>query len=193
MAEDHAPGVSVGPIAFARTGALRYFDAAGAFASGLAAHAGGPLPQPLRAVHYAAAGAAPAEGARPDCGEPPGIVLAFRSPTETWVLCNAATFDAIERFAAPRTDGCLVEQTGGIGCCRVSGARAADFLARLGSSVAVPGVGQAFTGRFADVTATCVCIRAGEIILLADRVYVDHLAAWMRATLDDFRETGARD
>ena len=187
MAEDNAPGVSVGPIAFARTGALRYFDAAGAFARDLAAHAGGPLPQPLRAVHYAA------EGAGPDSGEPPGIVLAFRSPTETWVLCNAATFDAIERFAAARTDGCLVELTGGLGCCRVSGARAADFLARLGSNVAVPGVGQAFTGRFADVTATCVCIRAGEIILLADRVYVDHLAAWMRATLDDFRETGARD
>jgi sarcosine oxidase gamma subunit len=176
------------PIAFARTGALRYFDAVGAFAEDLAAHAGGPLPQPLRAVHYAA------EGAVPDSGEPPGIILAFRSPTETWVLCNArATFEAIERFAAQRSDGCLVEQTGGTWCCRVSGARAADFLARLGSSVVVPGAGQAFTGRFADVTATCVCVRAGEVILIADRAYADHLTAWMSATLDDFTETGARD
>ena len=180
--QDNAACVTVRPVAFARTGALRYFGAAGAFAADVAAHAGGPVPQPLRAVHYAA------EGAGANLSEPPsGIILAFRSPTETWVLCNAtATFDAIERFAEQRADGCLVEQTGGIWCCSVSGARGGDFLARLGSILAVPRPGQAFTGRFADVAVTCACVRAGEMILLADRVYADHLTAWMRATLDDF-------
>jgi hypothetical protein len=169
------------PLAFARIGALRYFDAAGAFSRDLTVIMGGPLPKPLRAVRHA--GTDPgAERSAPTTG----MLSLFRSPTETWVLCRSAgPFEAIERFAAPRADLCLIEQTGGIWCGRLFGPRAGDVLPRLGSTHSLPSPGQALTGRLADVTVTTVCIDPGEYLLLTDRVYADHLSSWMRATIDD--------
>jgi sarcosine oxidase gamma subunit len=163
----------VRPRRFLRIGSLRYFDPTGAFVGDLAAVVGGPVPKPLEAVRYTVASG-------------PEIILAFRSPTETLVLCDALEpFASIERFAADRQDGCLVEQTGGIWCCTLAGERAPDLLTRLGPTSLIPALGQVRTGRLAELAVMSLCIRSGDIMLLVDRVYADHLTAWMRETIAD--------
>ena len=167
-------GVSVQPDRTWRIASLRYFDDAGSFAAELAELVGGPLPRPLQALHRTAAyGAAQ-------------TVLAWRSPTETWLLSSSAEhIAAVEQRAAGRTDGCCIEQTGGISMWKVSGERTADFLARLGASV-MPAQGEARTARLADLSVTTVCVRPAEIMLLVDRAYGPHLLGWMRETVADF-------
>jgi hypothetical protein len=171
----HAAEVSVRPQRFPRIGVLRYFDPAGAFVADIAA-ACGIMPKPLRAAICAV--------------EPPGseIILACRSPTETLVLCTSVeAFLSLERKTAGRIDGCLVDLTGGIGACIVAGKRAPDLLARLGATTAIPALGDARVGRLAELTVTTLSVRPGEIMLLVDRVFGDHLTAWMRETLADLR------
>jgi hypothetical protein len=166
--------VAVRARAFARIGSLRYFEPAGAFAEAIAAVAGGPLPLPQHAVRYA--GGAP--GAE--------IILACCNPTETLALCSGAEdFDRLDRQASGRLDGCMVDQTGGMSACIVTGARAPDLIARLGATTAIPAPGDARIGRLAELAVTSLCVRRGEILLLVERIYAEHLAAWIRETLDD--------
>jgi hypothetical protein len=170
-----AAGVSVRPLEFARMATLRYFEASGAFARGLAEGVGGPLPRPLQALRYAV-------------GEPPAdIDLLGLNPTETLALFrDDAGFARLEARASGFADGCLVEQTGGWWACAITGARAPDLLARLGSSTAVPAPLEARTGRLAEVAVTSWWSAEGEIALLVERVYSGHLCGWIRATLEDF-------
>jgi sarcosine oxidase gamma subunit len=171
-----AAGVSVRLERTVPAGSLRYFDPAGAFAAGVAALLGGPIPAPLSAVR------------RVVDGSPLPTILVWRSPTETWVVhgdsgCHAA----LERYAAPRADGCFVDQTGGLVLVTVTGDRAASLLARVAATSTIPAPGQALTGRFADVTATAVCLEAGETFLFVERAHGAHLWGWFRETLADWR------
>jgi hypothetical protein len=59
-------------------------------------------------------------------------------------------------------------------------------LARLGATSAIPAVGHALTSRLAELTVMALCMRAGEILLLVDRVYSAHLMGWVRETVADF-------
>jgi hypothetical protein len=169
---------------------LRYFDSAGSFATEVGEVLGGPLPEPLRAAHRrvpvpaderAEAGA---EGAARPTSD---LVLAWRSPTETLLITADAVWLAeAGRFAADRSDGCLVDQTGGILGLVVDGARAPDLILRLGSTDAIPTLGEARTSRLAELSVMSLCIRPGEILLLVERVYVRHLFGWIRGTVADF-------
>jgi sarcosine oxidase gamma subunit len=164
---------------------LRYFDPAGLFAAEAGEVLGGPLPAPLRALRRVLA----AEGSGSAVSE---LVLAWRSPTETLlVTADAGRLAAVSKFAANRSDGCLVDQTGGILTLVVAGARAPDLLLRLGSTDAVPALGEARTSRLAELSVMSLCTRPGEILLLVERVYVRHLIGWIRETVADFKETGA--
>ena len=157
-----------------KTGSLRYFDADGGFASGMAAVLGGPIPAPLAA-------------ARHEFGDGSDLVLAWRSPTETLIITgNEVRLAEIERRAAGRTDVCFVDQTGGIVVIQVAGGRTHEMLARLGSSAAIPRPGRAHTTRFAELGVTALCLRSGEILLLVERVHARHLMSWIRETLADF-------
>lgn len=166
--ELEAPGLEarLGAVPIA---SLRYFDAAGPFAAGLAGVLGGALPEPLRAVRRAE-----------DC------VLTWRSPTETILLGSAELISRIGKECAGRTDGCIVDQTGGVVAVTLRGERTADLLVRLGSTAAVPAVGDARTGRLAELSVMSVCTRPGEIMLLVERVYARHLMGWIRETIADF-------
>ena len=171
----NAADVSVRQRRFSRVGSLRYFEPEGAFIETIAAVVGGPMPRLLHAVRYAGA----TMGSE--------IILACCKPTETLALCSGAEqFASLERQAAGRTDGCLVEQTGGIWACTVTGTRAPDLITRLGAATAIPALGVAGISRLAELAVTSLCIRPGEIMLLVERVYSEHLAAWMRETLADF-------
>jgi hypothetical protein len=99
------------------------------------------------------------------------LVLAWRSPTETLLLSHdALRFTSIAKQAADRVDGCMVDQTNGIGAYMVTGARAPALLVRLGSTAAL----------------TSLCVRPGETLLLVERVYSRHLMGWIAATAGDF-------
>jgi sarcosine oxidase gamma subunit len=168
---------------------LRYFDSAGLFATEVGEVLGGPLPEPLRAhrrVPVAADDRAEAstEGPARPTSE---LVLAWRSPTETLLLtADAGWLAAVGNFAAARSDGCLVDQTGGLLSLVVAGARASDLLLRLGSIDAIPALGEARTSRLAELSVMSLCSRPDEVMLLVERVYVRHLIGWMRETVADF-------
>jgi heterotetrameric sarcosine oxidase gamma subunit len=154
--------------------ALRYFDAA-AFDARVHQALGTGLPTTLQALRMPAAAAA---------GE---VMLAWRSPTETLLLsAGADPIVALQTELAGATDGCIVDQTGGVAILRVSGARTLDLMARLGASTAMPKMGEALTSRLADLTVLALRVQEPQIILVVDRVYADHLIGWISATVEDF-------
>jgi sarcosine oxidase gamma subunit len=89
----------------------------------------------------------------------------------------------VSAFAADRSDGCLVDQTGGILTLLVAGDRAPDLLSRLGSVDSIPALGEARTSRLAELSVMSLCTRPGEIMLLVERVYARHLFGWIRETV----------
>ena len=174
-------GLSIRPVAPVWIASIRFFDAAGEFVSGLAGRVGGPLPGPLQVFRYADDPGDPG-GARRDSQ----MLLASRSPSETLLLCNQArVLAALEDFAAGRSDGCVVNQTGAYRVWDVTGNKAPDFLARLGSA-SVPALGEARLSRVAELTVMSLSVEAGSTLVLVDRLYSEHLAGWMAETLTDF-------
>jgi heterotetrameric sarcosine oxidase gamma subunit len=155
---------------------LRYFDRTGSFAAAVGEAVGRPLPECLRAIQVED----PTNAVR--------FLLAWRSPTETLLVCESrAAFAELERRLATLVDGCMVDQTGGVSVLRVQGARAADVLLRLGAATAIPRLGESLSGRLADVHVLAACIRAGEFLLFVERVFTAHLLEWMGTTAADFR------
>jgi sarcosine oxidase gamma subunit len=171
-----AAGLSVEPKRQWYIGSLRYFDAAGPLAANLRGVAGGSLPGPLAAVRYPSAQSA---------GE---LILAWRSPTETVIMtADGAAFAAVANSAAAdRSAGYLVDQTGGVWAWQISGARARDVLERIGSAGSIPAPGEARAGRFAELPVLALSVRAGEFLLLVERVYSEHLVGWISETAADF-------
>ena len=172
---DSATGVTVELDRGVHIAALRFFDAE-ALCARIGGLIGGVPPPALGMVR-----------GRFTAGGTP-YILAWRSPTECWLLCeDAAPIEALRRELAQSRDACLVVQTGGILAVTVSGARTQDLMCRLGSPASLPRPGEARTGRFADVTVTVVGLADTELLLLVDRAYADHLLEWIRATIADFQ------
>ena len=156
---------------------LRYFDRMGRFAETVGETLGMPLPQALRAT------------ARDMGGRGAGLMLAWRSPTETLLLCGddaQPAFAELQQRLAGAADGSMVDQTGGIRGYRLEGRRAQDLLQRMGAITTIPGLGEARSGRLAELQVLTVCVQAGEFLLWVERAYADHLTKWMRATVADF-------
>ncbi|GAC1669707.1 MAG: hypothetical protein NVS9B2_14750 [Steroidobacteraceae bacterium] len=133
---------------------LRYFEPSGSLAAFVRDVTGQSLPA--------------AQGATFDAAN--SLMLAWRSPTETLLLCNDS----------------MVEQTGGVCVYRVQGPRSGDLLQRMGAVSAVPGVGEARVGRLAELQVLTACVQAGEFLLVVERVYADHLVQWICTTVADF-------
>jgi hypothetical protein len=79
----------------------------------------------------------------------------------------------------------MVNQTGGIGALRVRGKKAGDLLLRLGAATAIPNLGEARSGRLAELQVMTACLLPGEFLLLVERVYANHLLEWIGATAAD--------
>jgi hypothetical protein len=149
-----------------RIASLRYYDPQGAFAAAILL-LGLTLPKPLRCVvARSAAGSID--------------ILAWRSPTETvWICDSAPRFDVLRR-AIPATDeGCLIDQTPGRRLIRLHGT-AARSLAHLGSGFAEIGVGAVRIGRMADITVLACRPRAEELLLIIDRLYLEHFIGYLK-------------
>jgi sarcosine oxidase gamma subunit len=154
---------------------LRYFDSAGRFAAAVHETVGRPLPEPLRALQI--------EGATSDAH----LILAWRSPTETLLLTkDGVAFAELEQRLAAEADGCMVNQTGGLGVFRAQGRRVGDLLQRLGATTAIPSLGEACSGRLAELQVLTACVQAGEFLLIVEQVYANHLLEWIHATAADF-------
>jgi len=80
----------------------------------------------------------------------------------------------------------MVELTGGLRIVRLTGLGIAELLCRLGGTASVPAPGEARRSRMADVPVLAISLRAGETLLVVDRVYLPHLLGWIRETLLDF-------
>jgi sarcosine oxidase gamma subunit len=168
-------GLRVSCETHSQVAALRYFDATGEFAAAVLEVLGRPLPAPLQATMIA------------DAAGELRFVLAWRSPSETLMLSREpATFASLEARLLTVNDGCLVEQTDGIWPVRVQGNRAVDLLLRLGSAASIPQPGAAHGLRLAELHVLAVCLQTEEYLLFVERVYVEHLMEWMRATVADF-------
>jgi sarcosine oxidase gamma subunit len=169
-------GLSVRVQRQVEVASLRYFDAADRFLATVRGFLGGPMPAPLRALR-----------AEARVGGAPSFILLWRSPTETLLLSYDPTALAeLDERVASEVDGCMVVQTGGIRVLRVAGPKARDLLLRLGSASALPALGEARTGRLAELQVLTACVQAGEYLLLVERVYANHLLDWIRATVADF-------
>jgi len=155
---------------------LRYLERAGEFASAVEKALGARLPATQKAV------TSPAIAGR---GE---LILAWRSPTETLLLsADGAALTEMAAALANFAEGCWVEQSGGLWAVRIQGAQSGDLLLRLGSSASIPALGEARTSRIAELPVLALRVRAGEILLLVERVYAEHLLGWIGATLGELR------
>ncbi len=173
--EVEVAGLSVRVQRQVEVASLRYFDAADRFLATVRGFLGGPMPAPLRALR--------AEAAARDAP----FILLWRSPTETLLLSyDPAALAELDERVASEVDGCMVVQTGGIRVLRVAGPKARDLLLRLGATSALPALGEARTGRLAELQVLTACVQAGEYLLLVERVYANHLLDWIRATVADF-------
>lgn len=169
-----ADGISVRADRSLRVAALRYFDSA-AFSSCIKDTIGATLPAALRACEFENA--------------PTGSkgILAWRSPTESLLFStDPDPIDALRARLTEAPDACLIEQTSGVTVLKIRGARAADLLLRLGAPSSVPEIGQALTGRLAELTVMALRVEEPEVLLAVDTVYAEHLIAWIRATVADF-------
>ena len=170
-----ADGLSVSIDREYLAASLRYFDLQGSFASILRNAVGAAPPEPLRAIRAVS----------PRNSAP--LVLVWRSPTEILLLSkDPLAFAQLEGELAAAVDGCMVNQTGGLCVVRVRGRRADDLLVRLGADTVIPALGEARTGRLAEVQVTAVRGQADEVLLLIERVYADHLLEWIAVTAGDF-------
>ena len=166
-------GITVAADESLQVAALRYFTSDNAFATAVHAATGARLPRPLQAIEL-----------------PPGMILAWRSPTETLCLATSARHLAeLAARLAGESDGCLVDLTGGLKVLRVTGDRIGDLLCRLGGTASLPQPGEARRSRLADLPVLALAVRAGETLLVVDRVHMPHLLAWVRETLLDFTDS----
>jgi sarcosine oxidase gamma subunit len=152
-------------------GSLRYFDVKGEFADAVRRFCAAPLPRTQEALQVRAA----------------GLILAWRSPSETWVLgAGERSLQSLSAATTSATDGCFVDLTGGLRVVRLRGERSADVLRRLGSAASIPATGEARRSRMADLAVLALSVRSSETLLVLDRAYVPHLLAWIRETVLDF-------
>jgi len=167
------PGLGVRVDETLSVATLRYFARDGRFASTVRELTGIELPPAQRATMASD-------------GE---LLLAWRSPTESWCVTESATWLAeLERRLAAAADGCLLNLSGGVTVIRLSGARARDLLCRLGGSASMPAQGEARRSRLADVPVLAVGGVQAQVLLMVERVYAPHLLGWIRETLADLAD-----
>jgi hypothetical protein len=167
-----ATGVSISLDRRLNVASLRYFAGDGPFAERVQATLCMPLPEPLRATRSVVEGVE--------------SVMAWRSPTETLLLCTDETLlKKLEAEVAPLRDGCLIVQTGGIHVLRASGARVAELFARLGGQGVLPQLGGASRSRLAEIAVLALQVQPGETLLAVERVYTEHLMEWIRVSAAD--------
>lgn len=153
---------------------LRYFDPNDVFSRSMQALLGVPLPEVCRASWA------------PEISRIDTTVLAWRSPTETLLLCDGpAVILRLQAHVDALNDGCVVDQTGGLLALRAKGERIAELFARIGGHGVLPARGEARRSRIADIPVLTIQVQSGEFLLVVERVYAEHLMNWLRVNAAD--------
>jgi sarcosine oxidase gamma subunit len=152
---------------------LRYFDSMGEFARAVETSIAIALPRPLRANGAIRAGGA-------------GAVLAWRSPSESLLICSdAAPLTKLRTDVAHLKEGCVVDQTGGAWVFRTSGTHISDLFERMAGQATLPALGEARASRVADVPVLAIQVTPDEVLLIVERLYAEHMMGWVRASAAD--------
>jgi hypothetical protein len=171
-----ASGIGVSLDSQLRVASLRYFDFAGEFADAVTSVIGTRLPETRCATivsHGANAGA---------------VIMAWRRPTETLLLCeDLSPLQQLRSIVDDTSYGCVIDQTGGEWPLRVTGEGAEQLFSRIAGEGAVPLLGESRRSRLAEVPVLALQVQAGEYIFVVDRVYGEHLMAWIRVVAADIK------
>ena len=168
------PGLSVELQPRFHAASLRYFERDGAFAGMIRRVTGLDLPTDLGTNHGS------------DAAGQHITLLAWRSPSETTLLTtDAGLLDALQTAAAGLSDGCIVDQRGGLLVLRARGAAVPDLVAKKAGHGAMPAIGEARPTRFAEVALLIVKVGAEETLFVVDRIYASHVMASMRVSAAD--------
>jgi hypothetical protein len=153
---------------------LRHFDTEGEFLRTTSRIIGSQLPDACRIVSPVA---------QVNRGM---TILAWRSPTETLLLCDdGSLIEQLEAATAMHVDGCVIDLTGGVQVLRAQGDSVSDLFGRAGGQATFPALGEARGSRFAGVPVLALQARRGEILLILDRVHVEHLMSWVCVVAED--------
>jgi len=153
---------------------LRYFERDGAFTRMVREVAGLDVPRDRGAAHVA------------DVAKESITLLAWRSPSETTLLTTELKLlDSLQTAAAALTDGCVVDQRGGILVFRARGSEVANLVAKTAGHGAMPAIGESRRTRLADVAVSIIKVQAEESLLVIDRIYAPHLMASIRVSAAD--------
>ena len=174
LAPIEGPGVTVELQPRFHAASLRYFELDGAFAGIVRRVTGLNLPTSLGATHGTGA------------AEQSVTLLAWRSPSETTLLTtDAELLDALQTAAAALSDGCVVDQRGGLLVLRVRGNAVPELVAKQAGHGAMPAIGESRRTRFANVALLLVKVRAEETLFIVDRIYAPHAMAAIRVSAAD--------
>jgi heterotetrameric sarcosine oxidase gamma subunit len=168
LASIEGPRVSVELQPRFSAASLRYFESDGAFTRMVSSITGLSVPTDLSATHSAL------------------TLLAWRSPRETTLLTtDHGLIDALQTAAAALSDGCVVDQRGGLLVLQARGEAVPDLVAKKAGHGAMPAIGQSRRTRFADVAVLIVKVRAEETLFVVDRIYAPHVMASIRLSTVD--------
>jgi sarcosine oxidase gamma subunit len=171
-----APGVHIYSDESVHVVSLRYFDRSSAFSRATTRLIGVSLPEVCHAT-----------GGTSNFGE---TILAWRSPTETVLLCDqASSIEQLQTEAERHSDGCMVNLTGGTSVLRLSGEAVPQLFSRMGGQGAYPEVGEARRSRLADLAVFTLQVHAGDVLVLVDLMYCEHLLNWLRAAAGELSTT----
>lgn len=181
MAEIHdslstieAPGMRIFQDPGLHLASLRYFDPNDVFSRSTQALLGVPLPGVCRAI------------CAPEVASIDTTVLAWRSPTETLLLCDGPTVILqLQALVDSSNDGCVVDQTGGLLALRAQGEGITELFTRIAGHGTLPALGEARRSRMAEVPVLAIQVQLGEILLIVERVYAEHLMNWLRVSAAD--------
>jgi hypothetical protein len=172
------PSLHVSVVHGAHVVSLRHFDSEGQFARAVEGIIGAPLPG-LLATELATR-------------SPPRYwaILAWQTPTEALLLCDdELPIEKLSAEVSALTDGCVIDQTGGMKVLRMSGEGVQSMVARISGQATYPQIGQARRGRFADVPVLALQAHPGEILLVVERLYMEHLMESIRVSAGDLSDT----
>jgi sarcosine oxidase gamma subunit len=169
-----ASGVRVALDSSIHVASLRSFDRNGVLSDTVQSLLGMPVPGRLCATRAS------------QRTEANTAILAWRGPTETLLLCgDSLLVKQLREEVSGLSNCCVVDQTGGALALRITGKAAAEVFSRIGGEGSMPMLGESRRSRLAEVPVLAMQVEPGEFILVVERVYAEHVMAWIRGIAAD--------
>lgn len=155
---------------------LRYFMPNGAFATAVRRHLGVGLPIDSNSIAITGR---------------PTTLLVWRRPGECLLISpESGIFDELVTASGGLSDGRAIDLTDGTCVLRIGGRRSAELLSRISCHGSIPPAGSARATLVAELPVVLISALSDDILLLIDRLYVEHLMRWIRVSIADFEMHG---